>query len=95
MPVRRARPARCWRKRPLNWNPAMPDLPAARMAALANDFRSVQPRDHLLVSLDLYGGTYRLLERIMSRFGVTASYVDTNDLDALNAPVPVRIRKRY
>ena len=39
----------------------------------------------LIVSLDLYGGTYRLLERIMSKFGVTASYVDTNDLDALEA----------
>ena len=39
--------------------------------------------DHLIVSLDLYGGTYRLLERILSRFGVTASYVDTNDLAAL------------
>lgn len=41
--------------------------------------------DHLIVSLDLYGGTYRLLERIMSKFGITASYVDTNDLDALEA----------
>jgi cystathionine gamma-synthase len=41
--------------------------------------------DHLIVSLDLYGGTYRLLEKIMSRFGVTASYVDTNDMDALEA----------
>jgi cystathionine gamma-synthase len=37
------------------------------------------------VSLDLYGGTYRLLEKIMTRFGVSASYVDTNDLDALEA----------
>jgi len=39
----------------------------------------------LLVSLDLYGGTYRLLEQVMSRFGVTATYIDTNDLDALES----------
>ncbi|WP_040950350.1 aminotransferase class I/II-fold pyridoxal phosphate-dependent enzyme [Gorillibacterium massiliense] len=55
------------------------------MAALQTIFALFSQGDHLLVSLDLYGGTYRLLEKIMSRFGVTATYVDTNDLDALEA----------
>ncbi|MUT64353.1 aminotransferase class I/II-fold pyridoxal phosphate-dependent enzyme [Paenibacillus sp. NEAU-GSW1] len=54
------------------------------MAALQTIFALFSQGDHLIVSLDLYGGTYRLLERIMSRFGVTASYVDTNDIDAMN-----------
>jgi cystathionine gamma-synthase len=53
------------------------------MAALQTVFAYFSQGDHLIVSLDLYGGTYRLLERILSRFGVTASYVDTNDLNAL------------
>ncbi|WP_217594781.1 PLP-dependent transferase [Cohnella sp. GbtcB17] len=55
------------------------------MAALQTIFALFKQGDHLIVSLDLYGGTYRLLEKIMSRFGVTASYVDTNDLDALES----------
>jgi len=55
------------------------------MAALQIVFALFSQGDHLLVSLDLYGGTYRLLEKVMSRFGVTATYVDTNDLDALEA----------
>lgn len=55
------------------------------MAALQTLFAMFGQGDHLIVSLDLYGGTYRLLERIMSRFGVTASYVDTNDFDALES----------
>ncbi|KIL35991.1 cystathionine gamma-synthase [Cohnella kolymensis] len=55
------------------------------MAALQTIFALFKQGDHLLVSLDLYGGTYRMLEQIMSRFGVTASYVDTNDLDALES----------
>lgn len=55
------------------------------MAALQTIFSLFSQGDHLLVSLDLYGGTYRLLEKIMSRFGVTASYVDTNDLDSLES----------
>lgn len=53
------------------------------MAALQTVFSLFQQGDHLIVSLDLYGGTYRLLERIMSRFGLTTTYVDTNDLDQL------------
>ena len=53
------------------------------MAALQIIFSLFSQGDHLLVSLDLYGGTYRLLEKIMSRFGVTASYVDTNNIEAL------------
>lgn len=57
------------------------------MAALQTIFALFSQGDHLIVSLDLYGGTYRLLEKIMSRFGVTATYVDTNDLDALESQV--------
>lgn len=53
------------------------------MAALQTVFSMFYQGDHLIVSLDLYGGTYRLLEKILSRFGITASYVDTNDADAL------------
>ena len=55
------------------------------MAALQTIFALFRQGDHLLVSLDLYGGTYRLIERVMSRFGLTASYVDTNDIAALEA----------
>lgn len=54
------------------------------MAALQTIFSLFSQGDHLIVSVDLYGGTYRLLEQVMSRFGITTSYVDTNDLDALN-----------
>lgn len=53
------------------------------MAALQTVFALFKQGDHLLVSLDLYGGTYRLIEQIMGRFGVTASYIDTNNLDEL------------
>lgn len=53
------------------------------MAALQTVFALFGQGDHLIVSLDLYGGTYRLIEKILSRFGVSATYVDTNDMDAL------------
>lgn len=53
------------------------------MAALQTVMSLFQQGDHLIVSIDLYGGTYRLLERVMSRFGITTSYVDTNNLEEL------------
>ncbi|MFD0960325.1 PLP-dependent transferase [Paenibacillus chungangensis] len=62
------------------------------MAALQTVFAYFSQGDHLIVSLDLYGGTYRLLERIMSRFGVSASYVDTNDIDDMTAALQVNTR---
>jgi len=55
------------------------------MAALTTIFALFSHGDHLIVSLDLYGGTYRLLEQVLSRYGISASYVDTNDLDGLES----------
>ena len=55
------------------------------MAALQTVFALFSQGDHLLVSVDLYGGTFRLLERVLSRFGLKTTYVDTNDLNALEA----------
>ncbi len=57
------------------------------MAAVHHVFMLFQPGDHLLVSLDLYGGTYRLLEQVMRPLGITATYVDTNDEAALQMHV--------
>ncbi|MFD2699781.1 PLP-dependent transferase [Paenibacillus shunpengii] len=55
------------------------------MAAIMTIFAKFGQGDHLIISLDLYGGTYRLVERILSKNGITASYVDTNDIDALES----------
>src|SRR5215210_4602844 len=37
------------------------------------------PGDHLLISNDVYGGTYRLFERVLARYGLLFSYVDMTD----------------
>jgi len=55
------------------------------MAALQTIFALFSQGDHLLVSLDLYGGTYRLIEQVLSRFGITADYVDTDNIDELES----------
>jgi cystathionine gamma-synthase len=39
--------------------------------------------DHVILPSDLYGGTYRLLDKVLSRFGLAYDMVDQADLDAL------------
>mgnify|MGYP000225525790 FL=1 len=55
------------------------------MAALTTLLLHFSSGDHLLVSEDLYGGTYRLLEQVFTKFDVRASYVDTTSTAAVEA----------
>jgi cystathionine gamma-synthase len=56
---------------------------ASGMAAITVLAMLFKSGDHLVVSDDLYGGTYRLFEQVLSPFGLSASYVDTSDIDAV------------
>ena len=42
---------------------------------------------HVVLPDDLYGGTYRLVDKVLSRFGLEYDMVDQRDLDALAAVV--------
>jgi len=53
---------------------------ASGMAAFDAVLRLFNPGDHLIVSDDLYGGTYRILEHIYSKTGLSVTYVDTTDV---------------
>lgn len=57
---------------------------ASGMAALTNLFLLFKPGDHLVVTEDLYGGTFRLLDKVFSQYGLAATYVDTSDLNRVN-----------
>jgi len=65
---------------------------ASGMAALTTLFLHFSSGDHVIVSEDLYGGTYRLLEQIFAKLGITASYVDTGDLNAVAAAITPQSR---
>ncbi|MHB0878565.1 MAG: PLP-dependent transferase [Anaerolineae bacterium] len=49
------------------------------MAAVDTVLRLLQPGDHVVAGNDVYGGTYRLLERVHGRQGLSVSWVDTTD----------------
>jgi len=41
--------------------------------------------DHIIATRDIYGGVHRLLTVIMPRYGISTTFVDMNDLDAVRA----------
>lgn len=55
------------------------------LAAIDTVIRLLNPGDHVIVGNDVYGGTYRLFERIFARFGIKFSWVDLSDLVAVEA----------
>jgi cystathionine beta-lyase/cystathionine gamma-synthase len=57
------------------------------MAAIASLLLLFKSGDHLVVTEDLYGGTCRLFDKVFSRFGLTFTYVDTSDTDAVQAAI--------
>ena len=41
--------------------------------------------DHLILPLDLYGGTYRLVDKVLARFGLAYDLVDQREIEAVRA----------
>lgn len=52
----------------------------------------LRPNDEVVVPIDVYGGTYRLLTRVFAGFNLTVTPVDTTDLQALRQAVTPRTR---
>jgi cystathionine gamma-synthase len=57
------------------------------MAAISVLVKLFVPGDHVIVSNDLYGGTYRLFTTIYGKYGLDFTYVDTSDLGALKKAI--------
>lgn len=58
---------------------------ASGLAAIDCVLRQFNPGDHIIVGNDVYGGTYRLFERVYARYGLKFSWVDLANLEAVKA----------
>lgn len=56
---------------------------ASGLAATQNVWYLLSPGDHVILSDDAYGGTYRLMSKVISRYGIEYSMVDLTNLDAV------------
>ncbi|MBI5483183.1 MAG: PLP-dependent transferase [Deltaproteobacteria bacterium] len=55
------------------------------MAAITCLLMLFKSGDHIIVTEDLYGGTCRLFDKVFNQFGLTFTYVDTSDTEAVRA----------
>ena len=55
---------------------------ASGMAAIGATATLLKAGDHVVVSDNTYGGTFRLFDKVLKKFQLSFSYVDTADLEA-------------
>jgi cystathionine gamma-synthase len=55
------------------------------MATTDTILRLLDPGDHVIASNDVYGGTFRLFERVLTRYGLSFTYVEMSDLDQVRS----------
>jgi cystathionine beta-lyase/cystathionine gamma-synthase len=60
---------------------------ASGMAAIDAILTRLETGDHLVVSDNTYGGTFRLFERVRRKFGLDFTYVDTSRLELIEPAI--------
>jgi cystathionine gamma-lyase len=60
------------------------------MAAISSVMKMLKSGDHVICSDDVYGGTFRLFDKIYKNFGLEFSFVDTSNLDNIKKAVTAR-----
>jgi cystathionine beta-lyase/cystathionine gamma-synthase len=60
---------------------------ASGMAAIDTIFHLFKPGDHVVAANDVYGGTFRLADKVWRDFGLDFSWVDTTDLAQVQAAI--------
>jgi cystathionine beta-lyase/cystathionine gamma-synthase len=60
---------------------------ASGLAATGAVMTLLEAGDHVVVTENTYGGTYRLFERVLRKAQLDFTYVDTADLDAIRAAI--------
>src|SRR6188474_1650104 len=60
---------------------------ASGMAAIDAITTMLQAGDHVVVTDNTYGGTFRLFEQVLTRYRLSFSYVDTSRLDLIEGAI--------
>lgn len=68
---------------------------ATGLAAIDTVLSLFKSGDKLVVSDNIYGGTFRILDNVFNNFGITYSIVDTSDLEAVEAAIDENVKAVY
>lgn len=68
---------------------------ASGMAAISTTFMMLSAGDHLLITEDVYGGTFRFTTEVLNEHGVEHTFVDMTDLDEVKAAIRPNTKMIY
>src|SRR5437016_3826138 len=68
---------------------------ASGMAAIGAIATLLRAGDHVIVTDNTYGGTFRLFDKVLTRYGLTFTYVDTSQLDRIDAAITPQTRMLF
>src|SRR6185312_2954117 len=55
---------------------------ASGIAAISSAFMLLSADDHIVITEDVYGGTFRFVTEVLTKFNIDHTFVDFTDLDA-------------
>jgi cystathionine beta-lyase len=65
------------------------------MAAISTAFLLLSSGDHIVITEDVYGGTYRMVTQVLSRFGIEHTFVDMTDLNQVKEAIQPNTKAFY
>ncbi|MFT8318321.1 MAG: bifunctional cystathionine gamma-lyase/homocysteine desulfhydrase [Sporolactobacillus sp.] len=65
------------------------------MAAISSVLMLLDSGDHIIITDDVYGGTFRVIDKVFKRLGLSASFVDTSDPSAVQEALTEQTRAIY
>ncbi|MEH7491165.1 cystathionine beta-lyase [Neobacillus niacini] len=65
------------------------------MAAISTAFLLLSSGDHIVITDDVYGGTYRMVTQVLTRFGIEHTFVDMTELDQVKAAIQPNTKAFY
>ena len=65
------------------------------IAAVSAALMLLSQGDHIVMTEDVYGGTYRFVTKVLPRFGITHTFVDFTDLAAVEAAITPTTKLLY
>jgi cystathionine beta-lyase/cystathionine gamma-synthase len=68
---------------------------ASGMAAIGAIATLLASGDHVVVTDNTYGGTFRLFDKVLTKYGLSFSFVDTSKLDAIEAAMQPNTRMLF
>jgi cystathionine gamma-lyase / homocysteine desulfhydrase len=65
------------------------------MAAISSAMMLLSTGDHIILTDDVYGGSYRLMNKVLNRFGLESTFVDTSNLSEVKAAMKENTKMIY